>query len=60
MRDRMIEVGIGNSQNWDPEKAAEEAITQALAKIGSTPDFVMFFSTIHYKNNEGFIQILPI
>jgi hypothetical protein len=54
----MFEVGIGTSQNWEPEKAAEEVITQALSKLTHPPKFVLLFSTIHYEKSNGFKKIL--
>jgi hypothetical protein len=54
----MFEVGIGTSQNWDPEKAAEEAIEEALSKIMHKPKFIILISTIHYEKNNGFQKIL--
>ncbi|MBN2126922.1 MAG: hypothetical protein JW703_00855 [Candidatus Diapherotrites archaeon] len=54
----MFEVGIGTSQNWDPEKAAEEAIEEALKKLSNKPTFALLFSTIHYEKNKGFQKIL--
>lgn len=54
----VFEVGIGTSQDWDPEKASEEVITQALDKLSNPPTFVLLFSTIHYEKNKGFQKIL--
>lgn len=54
----VFEVGIGTSQNWDPEKAANEAIEQALSKLTAKPTFALLFSTIHYEKNNGFQKIL--
>jgi len=54
----VFEVGIGTSQDWNPEKAAEEVITQALSKLSKPPTFVLLFSTIHYEKNKGFQKIL--
>ncbi len=53
----VFEVGIGTSQNWDPEKAAEDAINQALSRLTNPPTFVMVYSTIHYEKNKGFQKI---
>ncbi|MDD5162922.1 MAG: FIST N-terminal domain-containing protein [Candidatus ainarchaeum sp.] len=54
----VFEVGIGTSQNWNPEEAAKEVITQALSKLSKPPTFVLLFSTIHHEKNRGFQKIL--
>lgn len=54
----VFEVGIGTSQNWDPEKAAEEALEQALLNLTNPPTFILTFCTIHYKQKNGFKKIL--
>ncbi|MFA5357585.1 MAG: hypothetical protein WC308_01550 [archaeon] len=54
----VFEIGIGTSQNWDPEKASLEATTDALSKLTHPPTFVLLFSTIHYEKNNGFQKIL--
>jgi len=54
----VFEVGIGTSQNWNPEEAGKEVITQALSKLSKPPTFVLLFSTIHHEKNNGFKKIL--
>ncbi len=54
----VFEVGIGTSQCWNPEIAAEEATKNALKSLSMAPTFVMLFSTIHHKKNNGFNRIL--
>ncbi|MDD3083488.1 MAG: FIST N-terminal domain-containing protein [Candidatus ainarchaeum sp.] len=54
----VFEVGIGTSQNWDPEKAAEEAILNAKKSLSGNPSLCFMFSTIHYAKNNGFKKIL--
>jgi hypothetical protein len=56
----VFEIGIGTSQNWDPEKAAEEAVNIAMEKLTNQPTFVMLYSTICYEKNNGFQKILNI
>lgn len=53
-----FEIGIGTSQNWDPEVAAEESIKQGLSKINGPPTFVLLFCTIHYSKNFGLNKII--
>jgi len=54
----VFEIGIGTSQNWDPEKAAFEVIEQARKKINNNPTFILFFSTVQYEKNNGFQKAL--
>jgi len=54
----VFEVGIGTSQNWNPEEAINEAVDQAKASLTNNPTFALLFSTIHYEKNEGFEKIL--
>ncbi|OQA30631.1 MAG: FIST N domain protein [archaeon ADurb.Bin336] len=54
----VFKVGIGTSQNWNPELAAEDAINQALKNMPERPSFMFLYSTIHYENNKGFEKIL--
>jgi len=53
----VFEVGIGTSQDWDPKKAAENAIKEALEKLNNTPKFVLLFTSIHYRK-KGLKKIL--
>lgn len=53
-----MEFGIGVSNNWDPEKAAEEALNKALQMIKTKPKFILVFSTIHYAKKPKGLQTL--
>ena len=54
----VFEVGIGTSQEWDPERAIDDAVTQALSTLTDSPKFALLFSTIHYEKDKGFQRIL--
>ncbi len=54
----MIEIVVGTSQNWDPEEAIKEALSESLKKDEEKPKFILLFSTTHYKKNGGFKKIL--
>ena len=54
-----FKVVIGNSQEWDPEKAIRNCLSN-LGNESGDPSFLLFFSTIHYKKNNGFKRMLNL
>jgi len=54
----VFEVGIGTSQDWNPEIAVTEVAEQARKSLSQDPTFVLLFSTIHYKKDHGLKRML--
>jgi len=53
-----IEAAIGVSTKWESIEAGREVAKMVLSKMKSTPDIVLLYSTIHYKNNGGLQSLL--
>lgn len=53
-----INAAVGMSKSWDARQAGREAVENTLRILGDEPDFLILFSTIHYKNHGGFQELL--
>ena len=53
-----MKAAIGLSRKWDAYEAGREVAKDALDKLGTNPDFLLLFSTIHYKDHGGFKEFL--
>jgi hypothetical protein len=53
-----IESAIGISTKWNAIEAGREVAKMVLSRMKNTPNFVLLYSTIHYKNNGGFQNLL--
>jgi hypothetical protein len=57
-KSKRIEVSVGLSRQWDARKAGMEVAKSCLNKLSTPPNFILLFSTIHYKYHGGFEKFL--
>lgn len=55
---KRIEASVGLSREWDARKAGIEVAKSCLNKLSTPPNFILLFSTIHYKYHGGFEKFL--
>jgi hypothetical protein len=53
-----IEASVGMSRKWDAQEAGREVAKTTIKKLNNPPNFIVLFSTIHYKKNGGFEELL--
>ncbi|RKX94914.1 MAG: hypothetical protein DRP55_10665 [Spirochaetes bacterium] len=53
-----LEAAVGMSRRWDAREAGREVARSTIEKLNRPPDFFLLFSTIHYKNPNGFRDFL--
>jgi hypothetical protein len=53
-----VKVSVGLSRKWDAREAGQEVATEAISKLGTTPNFFLLFATIHYEKYGGFESFL--
>ena len=56
--DRRRKSIVATSKEWDARKAGREIGVSILEKLGCEPDFIILFSSIHYKDYGGFKELL--
>jgi hypothetical protein len=52
------QAAVGLSRKWDAREAGREVARATIKKLKSPPNFILLFSTIHYKNHGGFEELL--
>ena len=58
MVEEKLDAAVGMSRKWDARKAGKEVARSAIEKLSNPPDFLVLFSTIHYKDHGGFEEFL--
>jgi hypothetical protein len=58
MAEEKLEAAVGMSRKWDAREAGKEVARSTIEKLSSPPDFLVLFSTIHYKKHGGFQEFL--
>jgi hypothetical protein len=53
-----FEAAVGMSRKWDAREAGREVARDTIKKLDAPPKFFVLFSTIHYKKNGGFQELL--
>ncbi len=53
-----FEAAVGMSRKWDAREAGREVARTTIKKLDTPPKFFVLFSTIHYKKNGGFQELL--
>lgn len=53
-----FKASVGLSRKWDAYEAGIEVTRDALNKLKTKPDFFLLFTTIHYRKNGGFDNLL--
>jgi len=53
-----LEASIGFSRKWDAREAGREVAESTIKKLSQPPNFILLFSTIHYKDHGGFKEFL--
>jgi len=53
-----FETSIGLSRKWKAREAGREVAKEIIQKLNQPPSVVLLFSTIHYKKNGGFNELL--
>ncbi len=53
-----LEASVGMSRKWDAREAGKEVARSTIEKLSEPPDFLVLFSTIHYKDHGGFQELL--
>ena len=46
------------SRKWDAREAGREVARSTITQLNAPPNFIVLFSTIHYKKNGGFQELL--
>ena len=58
MVESKFEAAVGLSRKWDAREAGREVAKTAIKNLTRPPDFLLLFSTIHYKKYGGFQEFL--
>ncbi len=58
MVEERLEAAVGMSRKWDAREAGKEVARSTIEKLSKPPDFLVLFSTIHYKDYGGFQELL--
>jgi hypothetical protein len=58
MAEEKLEAAVGMSRKWDAREAGKEVARSTIEKLSKPPDFLVLFSTIHYRDHGGFQELL--
>ncbi|ENO11773.1 FIST domain-containing protein [Thermoplasmatales archaeon SCGC AB-539-C06] len=58
MVEKKLEAAVGMSRKWDAREAGKEVARSAIEKLSKPPEFLVLFSTIHYRDHGGFQELL--
>ncbi|MCK5031364.1 MAG: hypothetical protein KAR64_07855, partial [Thermoplasmatales archaeon] len=58
MAEKKLEAAVGMSRKWDAREAGKEVARSTIEKLSKPPDFLVLFSTIHYRDHGGFEEFL--
>jgi len=58
MAEKKLEAVVGMSRKWDAREAGKEVARSTIEKLSNPPDFLVLFSTIHYRDHGGFQEFL--
>jgi len=58
MAEEKLEAAVGMSRKWDARETGKEVARSTIEKLSKPPDFLVLFSTIHYRDHGGFQELL--
>jgi len=58
MVEKKLEAAVGMTRKWGAREAGKDVARSTIEKLSNPPDFLVLFSTIHYKDHGGFEELL--